>query len=141
MEGALPPPQTHPSFFEIKYSFKTITFCNANNAYQEGTKINTAVNERPLKNIVSSQVPLSVETAMAWSDASALCRRHLFNGVAFAGFIVSYHIAILYVISCHIYCFLLLPYCAITRAISVAGPLAWNSFPYQSCSLTAFAGT
>jgi len=37
---------------------------------------------------IRSQLPLSVETAAAWSDAAALCRHHSSNRVAFGGRIV-----------------------------------------------------
>jgi len=47
-QGAEPPP---PSFLKIKFYFKNTDFYNANQCIQEGTKINTEVNQRPLKNI------------------------------------------------------------------------------------------
>ena len=48
-----PPPQSSPHNF-WKLNFNSKTFYNANQCvlrYQEGTKINTEVNERALKNI------------------------------------------------------------------------------------------
>jgi len=41
-----------PSFLEINFFFKNINFCKEINAYQEGTEINTEVNERPLRILV-----------------------------------------------------------------------------------------
>ena len=51
-EGALPPPETPlPSFSKLNFTSKMLNFTMQINAYQEGTKINTEVNARPLKNM------------------------------------------------------------------------------------------
>jgi len=40
-----------PSFSKLNFISKILNFTMQINAYQEGTKINTEMNERPLKNI------------------------------------------------------------------------------------------
>jgi len=50
--GALPPPLTLPHHFsQLNFISKILNFTRQIYAYQEGAKINTEVNERPLKNI------------------------------------------------------------------------------------------
>jgi len=71
-------PQTPlPSFFEIIFYFKN-NFTLQISAYQEGTKINTGVNERPLKNIGThcnirhhwfQRVPISFSLAVGLSGS------------------------------------------------------------------------
>ena len=47
-EGTLPPPQNHSHHFsKLNFILKILNFTVQINAYQEGTKINTEVNERP----------------------------------------------------------------------------------------------
>jgi len=46
-----PPPQTTHHFSKLNFTSKTLNFTMQINAYQERTKINTEVNEQPLKNI------------------------------------------------------------------------------------------
>jgi len=49
--GLCPFPDPTPSFSKLNFISKILNFTMQINAYQEGTKINTEVNERPLRNI------------------------------------------------------------------------------------------